>query len=305
MVDLKKITKGPVARPPRVLIYSPPAVGKTTFASRAPNPFIIDADRGSHKLDVQRVVPESWTEAREYVSAVERGEIKCDTLVLDSITELEAMSHRELFAGQGIDKWDGGWGHGDTHALMAWRELVSQLERVWTMGKGVVLVAHSQVKRFDDPTLPAGQGGYDRFEVAARKNVAGMLIQSVDFVLFAREEVVTTHKNNTTRATTTNARYIYTRRSPAYDAKARGTVLFPDRLLLDWEEFSRAITNDSARRDQMAAEIEAMLSEIADPKLVESVRSYVKQYPGQIVEAHNRVSARLEESRQKSAEASQ
>jgi hypothetical protein len=289
-------------RPPRVLIYSPPAVGKSTFASRAPNPFVIDADKGSHKLDVQRVVPETWTEVRDWMTEVEHGRVKCDTLVLDSITELEALSHRELFAGQGIDKWDGGWGHGDTHALMAWREMVAQLERIWMLGKNIILVAHAQVKRFDDPTLPAGAGSYDRFEVAARKNIAGMLIQSVDFVLFAREEVVTTHKNNTTRATTTNARYIYTRRSPAYDAKSRGTILFPDRLLLDWEEFSAAIKNDGARREQMIVEIEAMLSEMVDPELTKSVRDYVKAWPNGIVEAYNRVSARAEEFRKRMAD---
>ena len=53
-IDMSRITKGKQSRPPRVLVYGPPAVGKTSFAAGFPNPFVLDADKGSHYLDVNR-----------------------------------------------------------------------------------------------------------------------------------------------------------------------------------------------------------------------------------------------------------
>ena len=39
-------------------------------------------------------------------------------------------------------------------------------------------------------------------------------------------------KGKPTKATTTGERWIYTKRMPAYDAKARGTTQFPDKISL-------------------------------------------------------------------------
>ncbi len=291
-VDMSKISKGKQDRKRRVLVYGGPAVGKTTFAAGAPNPFVIDADKGSHKLDVQRVVPATWSEAREWITAVETGAVKCDTLVLDSITELEALSHAEIFNGVTIDRWEDGWGKGDTYALQVWREVIVQLERVWMSGKNIVLVAHATVKKFADPSAAT----YDRFEVAARPKLAGLLLQSMDYAFFCREDILlSTDKAKTTRATTTGIRYAYTSRRPAYDAKARGSTAFPEKFPLSWQEFDSVVKNDAAQVDLLLAEIDKMLSQLADPKLAEQVKGYIKEYPSKTVEAHNRVAARLEE----------
>ena len=291
-IDLKKITKGRQERKPRVLTYGPSAIGKTTFAAGAPNPFIIDADKGSHKLDVQRVVPENWDDARAWMTAVEKDEVKCDTLVLDSVTELEAMSYAALFGGEAIDSWNKGFGRGDTRAIQEWREVLAQLERIWMKGKAIVVVAHTVVKRFEDPLLPSG---YDRFEIAARKQLAQLLTQWMDYVLFCREDVTPLGKDAKNKAVTTGVRYVHTRRCPSYDAKARGTTQFPDRIPLSWTEFDLAIKNDSGRVETLTREINEMLARIADKDLEKQVRGYIKDYPSGVSEAHNRLVAILEE----------
>lgn len=292
MMDLKRITKGRQERKPRVLVYGPSAVGKTTFAAGAPNPFIIDADKGSHNLDVQRFVPANWDEARECLTAVEKDEIKCDSLVCDSVTELEALSYAALFGGEAIDTWGKGYGRGDTRAIQEWREVLAQLERIWMKGKAIVVVAHTVVKRFEDPTLPSG---YDRFEIAARKQLAQLLHQWMDYTLFCREDVTPLGKDAKNKAVTTGIRYAYTRRMPAYDAKARGTTQFPDKISLSWAEFAAAIKNDSGRLETLTREIDAMLLRINDKALEKEVRNYIKDYPSGVSEAHNRLVAILEE----------
>ena len=262
------------------------------MAAGAPNPFVIDADKGSHNLDVHRLVPSSWDEARECMTAVEKDEIKCDSLILDSVTELEALSYAALFGGEAIDSWNKGYGRGDTRAIQEWREVLSQLERIWMKGKAIVIVAHTIVKRFEDPTLPSG---YDRFEIAARKQLAQLLTQWVDYVLFCREDVTPLGKDAKNKAVTTGVRYAYTRRMPAYDAKARGTTQFPDKISLSWAEFNAAIKNDAGRLVALTREINEMLVKLADKDLEKEVRGYIKDYPSGVSEAHNRLVAILEE----------
>jgi AAA domain len=301
MIDFsKRLLKGRVDRLPRVLCYGFDGVGKTQFAAGAPDPFFIDANKGSLRFDVERVLVNDWPETRDCLDAVEHGQIKCRTLVLDSLTDLEAMSHKHLFSGSTIDKFEGGYGRGENVSMDEWRTVLAQLERIWSQGKTIVLIAHATVKRFDDPSGP----GFDRFEISARPRLAGQLRLWSDYVLFAREEVVTAApRGQGVKATTTGVRWLYTKRVPAYDAKSRGTMLFPDRILLGWRDFDSAVRGDTAARpEELSREIDAMLVEIADEKLTSQVRTYVKEYPTQVVEARNRVAARLDESRKQKEE---
>ena len=293
MIDLKQVSGGKQDREPRVLIYGSDGIGKTSFAAGAPDPFVIDVNKGSLQCDVRRVMPESWPEVMEWIDAVEKGKVKCKTLALDDLSTLEHMGNAEFFPGTTIDKWDGGYGRGDSHAIMRWRELLLALERVWASGKAIVLVGHMQVKHFDDPTGP----GFDRFVVSVREKLAGLLRQSTDYVLFAREEISQQKVGGDTKAVTNGVRWAHTKRCPAFDAKARGTTLFPEKILLSWDEFARARAGDTARAEVLRQEIGAMLAEINDKKLDEMVKEYLRTSPGMIVEAHNRVTARLEETR--------
>jgi hypothetical protein len=296
--DLKRITKGRKKLPPRVLIYSFDGVGKTGFAAGSRKPFFVDANKGSHKYDVSRLDVSSWDETIEATEAVAAGEIECETLVWDAVTDLEAFSHAKLFPGSTVTDFKGGYGKGDDVVVSEWRRQLSLLERVWKGNKSIILIAHARVKKFEDPTGP----GYERFEVACRPQLAGMLRQWVDYVFFAREEVVTAKANSGDRVktATTGVRRIYTRRVPAYDAKARGTLLFPESLLLSWSEFEKAVEHDetnASRTVEMEKAISEMLAEIGDQALDTQVRQYLKDYPGMIVDAHNRVAARLDEFR--------
>lgn len=297
-IDLKRITKGKQKREPRVLLYSADGVGKTRFAAGAPDPFFLDVNRGSFQYDVQRVVPETWSEVIEWASAVERGDVKCKTLVIDSVSDLEHLANAEFFPGTTIDKWDGGYGRGETFALTRWRELLSLFERVWNKGHVIVLIGHMTVKKFDDPAGPS----YDRYEVALRSKLAGLLRQWVDYVLFANLETAQQKVGGELKAVTSGTRWIYTQRTPAFDAKSRGTTLFPDRVLLSWDEFAKARAADTERAEGLRREIDEMLAEIGDKQLDKMVKEYLRANPGMIVEARNRVAARLEEKAQQGPE---
>ena len=298
-VDLKKVSRGRQERPARVLLYGMDGVGKTTMAAGAPNPLVIDANKGSHRLDVQRVVPDTWDEVGEWVQAVERGEVKCDTLILDTLGDLESMSHKALFGSSNVAEWGGGWGKGDQEAIARWREFLNLLERVWNKGKSIVIVAHATVSPFADPAGPS----VDRYTVACRPRLAGLLRGWSDYVLFAREDVHTQKVDGREKGVSTGIRYLYTKRTPAYDAKARGTSLFPDKLLLSWRDFDAAVRGDEERFKALAGEIDATLKEIGDSALEKVVREFLRSNPNSVVETRNRVAARLEEKKQQSTTA--
>lgn len=293
MIDLKKISGGKQNRAPRVTVYGSDGVGKTRFAAGAPNPFFIDVNKGSYAYDVQRVTPGSWSEVLEWIDAVEKNQVKCDSLVIDALGDLEHMGNVEFFPGTTITKYDGGYGKGEELAVARWRELIAVLERVWLSGKAIIFVGHMQVKHFDDPTGP----GFDRFELAMRGKIAGLVRQWSDYVLFAREEISQQKVGGDLKAITNGTRWLHTQRSPAFDAKSRGTTLFPERILLSWDEFAMARAADAERAESLRKEIDAMLVEIGDKKLSEQVKEYLRGNPGMVVEARNRVAARLEEAR--------
>jgi hypothetical protein len=243
---------------------------------------------------VARVSPASFTEACEWLGAIDRGDVKCSSVILDSTTEMEMASHVELFQGTSLEDFGGGYGRGQTHAVMKWREVLAQLDRIWLQGKAIVLIAHTAVKKFDDPTGPA----YERFEPSLQPKLAGLVRQWVDYVLFCREEVIISKaKTEKTKGVTTNIRYAYTRRCPAFDAKARGSSLFPERILLGWQPLMEAIAADEARSGDMRREIDAMLAEIGDLAKTKQVNEWLRSNPSGVVEAHNRVKEILETKR--------
>jgi AAA domain len=294
MADLTRVTRGKIEQAPRVLIYSFEGVGKTSWAVGAPDPFIIDINKGSSAFDVQRVFIDTWQETNEYVEAVESGQIKCKTLVLDILTDFEAAAHSHLFVGTTVTKYEGGFNKGDDVVVTEWRKLLFKLERVWQKGIGVIFTAHAKVRGFTSPLMPS----YDRFTVVGREPLTGLLRGWCDYLLFATivESVTAPEaKGKQGRATTTGERVVYTRRTPAYDAKARGTSLFPEKLPLSYESFAAAVRADGSRGDEMRKEIDIWLGELSDAALTTQVRDYLKRNPTQIADAHNRVKIRVTE----------
>jgi|SRR5579864_4447058 len=291
MIDKKKFSKGRLIRRDRIFAYGMDGVGKTKFACGAPDPLVIDANKGSLKFDVSRVEVETWEETLEALTMVENGELKCGTLVLDSISDLELMSHKVLFPNSTASEHGGGYNKGDDLITPEWRRVLAQLERIWVQGKGIILVAHTLVKTFNDPNGPA----YDRFEIASRPALARQLKIWSDYVFFCREEVITAKAKDERRAksTTTGIRYAYATRTPAYDAKARGEF-FPDKILLSWKAFEDAVKIGSS---DVLAEIDGMLAEIGSDQLTATVKDYMAKYPQQIVESRNGVVAELEKHR--------
>ena len=93
-----KITKGIQARAVKVLVYGTEGIGKSTFASKFPEPLFLDLEGGTHYLDVSRTDNiSSWTELLETVAEIVAQHV-CKTLVIDTADWAEMLCAHDVCA---------------------------------------------------------------------------------------------------------------------------------------------------------------------------------------------------------------
>lgn len=169
-------------KPPRVLLVGPPKIGKTTFGSEWPNPVFIKAEDG----DTASVELTGWDVKtyREVIEAIEAlfGEHDFRTLVVDSMSKIEPMVWAEVCRR---NNWPSietpGFGKGYVEADLLWQELmeaVTGLRRKKAMS--IVLIAHSEIKRVEDPIV----GPLDRYVPQLHKRAVDIVTKDVDVIAF-------------------------------------------------------------------------------------------------------------------------
>ena len=177
------IARGAKARAQKVVLYGPEGIGKTTLAAGFPDPLFVDVEGGTSHYDVARVdpAPASWQALMETVRAV-KAERPCATLVIDTADWAEDMCMRGLCAE---NKWSSiespGYGKGYTYLAEEFGRLLDALSDVAEAGVNVVVCAHAQMRKFEQPDEAAA---YDRWELKLQKKVAPMLKEWADAVLF-------------------------------------------------------------------------------------------------------------------------
>ena len=226
-----KITSGIKARPQKVCIYGPEGVGKTRLASDLPSPIFIDAEGGTDHIDVSRVEVHTMGEIREAVQFLKREKHEFKTVVLDTIDWVEKRLIVEVCASYKVDsieKIDGGYGKGYTILEEHMMQFLGELDALRKKGMHIVLLAHSQVKKHEDPELGTA---YDRYILKLEKKTSGLIKEWVDALLFYRFKTVTAERSdgNTNRGIA-KGREIAANRAAAFDAKNRHNL--PDRIAI-------------------------------------------------------------------------
>lgn len=238
--DLKSIKRGPDAKPPRIVIYGVEGCGKTTFAASAPNPIFLMSEDGLGSLDVPRFpMLQSVAQVRQAIGALYNEPHDFQTVVLDSADHLDLIVAREIEATH--DAKDLAYGKSALKQAEVWREMLDGFNALRNdRGMSVVVIAHSQIKRFDSPETEP----FDRYQIKLGERTGAYLREWCDALLFAnyRTVVKTTEvgfKKEVSRGITTGERLLYTTEKPAYQAKNRYAL--PDNLPLSWDALSAAI----------------------------------------------------------------
>ncbi len=215
-----KIERGKRWTPSRVVVDGTEGIGKSTLAADFPSPVILDTEEGTHHLDVARVSIGSWDELRAAVAELGSKPSEFKTVVIDSadwaerlLTDHICEEHRK----KSIE--DFGFGKGFTHVAEGFGRLLTQCDGLIAMGMHVVFVAHVKVVRTSPPDMT---DGYDRWELKLSKQVAPLLKEWCDALLFCNYETrTTTGTDGRVKAIGGKKRVIHTERSAAFDAKNR------------------------------------------------------------------------------------
>lgn len=239
------ITKGKIDRAQKVVIYGPEGIGKTSLASRFPDPLIIDTEGGTAHMDVRRIdKPETWEELLQIVKEVAATSGICQTLVIDTADWAEQLVTTYLcnkYKQNSIESF--GYGKGYTYLAEEFARLLSACDLVISAGINVVITAHAKMRKFEQPDE---MGAYDRWELKVSKQVAPLLKEWCDYLFFCNYQTfVVTSETNTAKAQG-GKRVIYTTHHPAWDAKTREPL--PDVIDLDFRKIAHLFTKkaDSA-----------------------------------------------------------
>jgi hypothetical protein len=265
-LSLARVSKGRVAHATWVHVYGPEGVGKSSFAAAAPEPIFIDIEQGTMSLDTTRFVfddsgrtmPNGFEEVLEALRVIETENHSYKTVVVDTLDAVEALIWRYICDRDGKKNIpDYGFAKGENYiAPDEWRRLVAAFERIRAKGINVITLSHAIVKHFDDPE----SDGWDRYILKLHEKAGGLIKERANAVLFAKFETVLKKKGKDPQskklsAITTDARWLYTRKTGAYDAKNRYDL--PEELPLDWAELEAAIrAHKSAEPDDLVAAIQ-------------------------------------------------
>jgi hypothetical protein len=229
MSILNKIKTGRVPRAQKAVIYAPEGFGKSTLASQFPEPLFLDVEDSTAQMEVARIGPDDLPDLAAFELAL--AEIvkakPCKTLVVDTVDWLEEMALRAAIKEAGNPKITGiedfGYGKGYTILKERMTLLLNKLDRVLSAGIHVVLLAHSKVVKFEPPD---GAGPFDRYELKLSKQVAPIIKEWADMLLFGnwRTQVKERDKHESGaqyKAVGGKERMMYCTRLAAWDAKNR------------------------------------------------------------------------------------
>lgn len=237
--------------PPRILIYGPEKIGKSTFIAQAPNPVVLDMERGFENIDVKRFEPHTLAEVFAFIDELATSDHDFKTLGIDTADWLEAMVDQVVadeYNAKHID--DIAYKAGYQRATQIFRELKNRLEYL-RAAKGMIIIisAHDQIKRFNDPTTDS----YDRYQLKLHSGKEALLKEWVDCILFAQNKVhVAKSKEGfgkeIAKAKTTGERVLKTVGTPSYIAGNR--LQLPEEIPLSWDALYAAIINSYSKGEK-------------------------------------------------------
>ncbi len=271
-----KIIEGKEKRPLKIVIYGPEGIGKSTFASKFPDPLFIDTEGGTSNLDVRRIkCSKSWDELLLIVKEIIKNPTICKTLVLDTADWSETMcinAVTEKYRKNNIE--DFGYGKGYTYLLDEYTRLLSLFDELIEVGINVVITAHAKPRKFE---LPEEQGAFDRYEMKLTRQVAPVIKEWCDALFFVNYKIYVVTTENNTKKAQGGKRVLYTTHNPTYDAKNRFDL--PEELELKFEAIEHLFDGQKKQKKEvvdpenisgMSAVIERLIKMIGDAQVSEA-----------------------------------
>lgn len=261
------IVTGVEKTPIKICIYGAEGVGKTSLAARMPEPLFIDTEGGTSRLNVRRIKCLAWDELIAIIKEVINTPSVCKTLVVDTADWAESICIDYVcnkYRKANIE--DFGYGKGYTYLAEEFGEFLKLLNKLVDVGINPVIIAHGKPRKYE---LPEEQGQFDRWEMKLTKQVAPLIKEWCDMLLFCNYKTFVVTTENNSKKAQGGKRVMYTTHNPCWDAKNRFNL--PDEVDLSINAIAHlfeahepkqgdTVATESKERDTIT-KIKAMIAE--------------------------------------------
>ena len=273
------ITDGVINGAKKVVFYGPEGIGKSTFASKFPDPLFIDTEGSTKELDVKRLPkPTSWQMIIQEVQWIIQTK-PCKTLVIDTADWAERLCVEAVCSRHGksgVEEF--GYGNGYTYVAEEWGRFLNLLQDVIDVANiNVLLTAHAVIRKFEQPNE---MGAYDRYELKLGKKTtaqtAPLTKEWADIVLFANYKTfsVAADKEGKKHKAQGGQRVMYTTHHPCWDAKNRFGL--PEEMPLDYTGIAHIFNGIVQNTEINTRSMESVQSQAVQPQ-VESNQNISKK----------------------------
>lgn len=279
---LSQVTRGKQKAPMLICVYGPEGVGKSYFASKAPSPIFIGPELGTLNLDVARFpTPKAWADILSAIDELMTADHNYKTLVVDSVDWLEPLVFAHIckkYNAPSINAAAGGFGRG---VMEAQNEMSIMLKKLTSLRMekhmNIILLGHSRVNSFQDPTSEAPYSRYElKLQDGPSVSIRSLVKEYVDCLLFCNWETFSKGSGKEARGISTRERKMWTERDGGFDAKNRFGL--PFEMPLDWDTFQAAMDSANFEDPAKVKERIAVLAGRVDEELKAKVMEQVEKW---------------------------
>ncbi len=210
-----------------ILLYGPSKIGKSTFASQAPDAIFLATEPGLNALEVYQQPIANWGEFLEICAELAKGDHPFKTVVIDTIDILYRLCADHICQKRGLEHESDG-SHGKIYGLIK-NEIYRVLTKLAHLPYGLILISHSQ-----DRDLETRTGTVTRTVPTLSESFRQIVIGLVDLILYCDVQV-----EQAEDGTRKYRRVVRTKPSPNYDAGDRFGCL-PEVMDLNYQAFAKA-----------------------------------------------------------------
>lgn len=243
-----EISKGKQHSATKFILYAPEGFGKSTFASKLPDPLFIDTEGGTKQLDVRRFDEEmNWDNILEAANYVLKNPGCCKTLVTDTLDWAESACITKLnkiHKTENILTMD--YGKGSLYVVAEFQKLLDIMDQIINKGINVCMLAHAAIRKQE---LPEELGAFDHWELKLQsKQVKAKVKEWADILVFGNyKTLVYTDDKTKSKKAQGGERVCYTEHHSCWDAKNRHGL--KAELPFEYKSFKEVFEGKSVKKE--------------------------------------------------------